>query len=225
MKFPKITKTLPLVLALAMTTSCAFAEDLVPGDGNTQNSINTLYQLTLDTFFDIDVKAPAAATVEVDEDYTTLNITNSMVGMFEVVSNTPTKQYFLYGQCDVDGADPQTALYGDVGALKLVFTNSEEGSKPDAAAVTHITGGGQDSIQSPNAIAFNLGEAYEHEETPTDGWVTNPTFDDVKVTYNVANGKHTSTYTVTGLAQDKSFSTMDTKGTYKATLIMTDTEL
>ena len=224
MKFPKITKTLPLVLALAMTTSCAFAEDAVPADAVIKSSQEAVYQLSLDTFFDIDVKAPVESSTSFDDDYTSITIDNAVVGAYKVVSNTNEKNFYLYATCPTSST-PQPALYGDLGALKIVLTNTE--TQADPAAVTHITGGGTTSTSSPNAISFLFTEAYKHEETPTNGWLDDVyTFDDEKgeIAYKVANGKHTLTYSIAGNAQDNSFSTMDTKGTYQATLVLTDVQ-
>lgn len=233
MKFPKITKTLPLVLALAMTTSCAFAEDAVPADAVINNSQDAVYQLTLDTFFDIDVKAPVESSTSFDDDYTSITIDSALVGAYKVVSNTNEKNFYLYATCPTSST-PQPALYGSLGALKIVLTNTE--TKADPAAVTYITNGGtpvpvgqqgQTVSSSANAISFLLTETYKHEETPTDGWLDDVyTFDAEKgeIAYKVANGKHTLTYSIAGNAQDNSFSTLDTRGTYQATLVLTDVQ-
>lgn len=235
MKFPKITKTLPLVLALAMTTSCAFAEESVPADTSINNEQNAVYQLSLDTFFDIDVKAPVDSTTSFDDDYTSITIDSAVVGAYKVVSNTNEKNFYLYATCPTSGG-PQPALYGSLGSLKIVLTNTE--TQADPAAVTYITNGGTPVevgsgegattvSSSENAISFLFTETYKHEETPTNGWLDSGyTFNAAKgeIAYKVANGKHTLTYSIAGNAQDNSFSTLDTRGTYQATLVLTDVQ-
>ena len=249
MKFPKITKLLPVALALVMTTSFAYAEGIadVAADGNTTSG-TVDYQLTIDPFFDIDVSAPATgvkATVDLD-DYTTISIGTPLVSIFEVITNVNTKSntngevVTLTATCATsDGSGTTTgALFGsttgvDGTGLNIILTN--ENNLPSEAVVTATKGGTATSADSPNAIAFNFQEAYTHEETPvltnaqdqpTD-WVATPTFDSDTgvITYQMANGKHKFQYTVSGASVNNSFSTLDTAGLYKATLVMSQASL
>ena len=243
MKFPKITKLLPLALALVMTTSFAYAEetgiDDVAADANTTSG-TVDYQLTIDPFFDIDVSAPAAgvvATVDQD-DYTTISIGTPLQSIFEVITNVNTKSntngevVTLTATCATsDGSGTTTgALFGsttgvDGTGLNIILTN--ENNLPSETVVTATKGGTATSADSPNAIAFNFQEAYTHEETSKNGWVATPTFDSETgvITYQMANGKHKFQYTVSGASVNNSFSTLDTAGLYKATLVMSQASL
>ena len=236
MKFPKITKLLPLALALVMTTSFAYAEgegtqaalpDIANGaEGDSGTSATALYQLTLNEFFDIDVQAPGTPTVTIDtDDYKTISEVNSV---FEVITNKNTggtgedgEPVYVIATCETKSGANTPALAGDKGALALIFTNTS--NRPDASSVEHIRGGNATSTESPNAIAFSMTELYQHEETSKDGFIGDDyTFDIAKgqLGYSVANGKHHFTYTVGGSAYNSSFSTMDMAGIYKATLTM-----
>ena len=243
MKFPKITKLLPLALALVMTTSFACAEETgipdVAADAN-KTSGTVDYQLTINPFFDIDVSAPATgveATVDQD-DYTTISIATPLQSIFEVITNVNTKTntngevVTLTATCATsDGSGTKTgALFGsttgvDGNGLNIILTN--EKNLPSEAVVLATKGGTATSADSPNAIAFNFQEAYTHEETSNNGWVATPTFDSATgvITYQMANGKHKFQYTVSGSSVNNSFSTLDTAGLYKATLVMSQASL
>ena len=217
MKIPKITKILPLALALMMTTSGVMAATEAVNDSQT-----AVYQLQLAEFFDIELTTVPAtsSTVSFTGNYTAIEIDNALEGVFQVVSNTNTKDVYLYGECEAGGK--QEALYGSPDNLRIILTNQKTASTP--AAVAAIKAGGL-STNSPNAIAFKLTTAYTHTETPTDGFLEDPTLTDGNVKYTIANGKHTFSYTLDGGAVDNSFSTMDTDGMYKATLTLSDAPL
>ena len=220
MKFPKITKLLPVALALAMTTSFAYAaEDTISNSGEAN------YTLELAEFFDIDVnQAGGNSTTTFGTDYETIKIDNAIVGEFEVVSNTDRKDVALTGTCEVDGDATAPAIYGTPdGGLKIVFANTRV--KPTATAVKNLTDGGNDSTtNNANAIAFALVDTYTSTESFSDDELeTDASLSNGVISYGIYNGKHTFTYTVSAAgAVDNSFSTIDTNGTYKATLTFTD---
>ena len=232
MKFPKITKTLPLVLALAMTTSCAFAEE---GEGQAaadtiSNTGTAVYTLELAEFFDIDVnQAGGNSTTTFGTDYDTITIDKAIVGEFEVVSNTDSKNVYLKGTCATSDGGDQPAIYGTPGvdntpgALKIVFTNDRV--KPTKTAVSNLTTGGNTSTtNNANAIAFALVDNYSSEESFLDNKLQSAaSLSNGVISYGIYNGKHKFKYTVSAAnSVDASFSTMDTNGTYKATLTFTD---
>lgn len=212
----KITKLLPIALAFAMTTTGVFAATEA-----TNSNSNAEYVLNLAEFFDIETaQTPTPSDVSFAGNYTQATIDNALVGKFQVISNTKTKDVYLYGTCEAGAT--QKALYGTLDDLKLVFTNQTNAAT--AEAVKAITDGGQVSYDSPNAIAFGLKINSEHTEGPTKALVSS-VFENQNVHYVVENGKAVFTCTVSGSALDNSFSTMDTNGTYKATLTMSDTAL
>ena len=215
----KITKLLPITLALLLGFSSAYAATEA-----TNSEKSAVYQLNLAEFFDIEVTPPPAASdVSYSGNYTGISIDTDLVGKFQVISNTNTKDVYLYGTCEAEGEQP--ALYGALGGLKIVFTNQTTAST--AAAVTYIRGGGAEpvSASSPNAIAFSLTVDSDHEEGPTNDILSSDFDDGQNVHYSIENGKATFTCTVSGSAVDNSFSTMDTNGTYKATLTMSNAAL
>lgn len=225
MKIPKITRALPLVLALAMTTSCAFAEDAIENSGTLD------YTLELAEFFDIDVVTPGGnSETTFGTDYDTISIKTPIIGEFEVVSNTDSKNVALTGTClTEDGEKP--AIYGTPGvnntpgSLKIVFTNDRV--KPTATAVSNLVAGGNTTTTTnANAIAFALVDNYSSTESFDDNKLQSAaTLADGTgvINYGIYNGKHTFKYTVSAAgAVDSSFSTMDTNGTYRATLTFTD---
>lgn len=217
MKTPKFTKLLPIALALLLTTSGAYAATEA-----TNSSQNAEYILNLAEFFDIEVTPPTGpSTTSFSGNYTAINIDTPLVGSFQVISNTNTKDVYLYGTCEAGGAQP--ALYGDADNLKLVFTNQDDAA--ESTAVEAIRTGSQDPDASPNAIAFNLTVATEHSGGPTNALLSKSFDDDKNMHYSIENGKAIFTCTVQGSAQDSSFSTRDTDGTYKATIYMSDTAL
>lgn len=214
----KITKLLPIALAFAMTTTGVFAATEA-----TNSSQAAEYQLNLAEFFDIEtVTTPTPSPVSYSGNYTQATIDNALVGEFQVISNTNTKDVYLYGQCEAGGA--QKALYGSLEDLKLVFTNTTDEHSSTADAVANITGGSPATMQNPNAIAFKLAINTNHEEGPTNALLSKD-FTDQVIHYSVENGKATFTCTVSGAAETGTFSTRDTNGTYKATLTMSDTSL
>ena len=219
MKMPKITKLLSVALALAVTTSGVLAAGT-----QTQNqtkSVTANYELNLDTYFDIELKtAPTKSEVSFTEDYTVATIDNTLQGSYEVISNTNTKDIYLYGECQAGTKLP--ALFGDIGSLNIVFTNTK--TVPNDAAVTSAKGANPTTKENPNTIAFPLTITSKHFETPSDDYLAEE-FKNDNVHYQIANGRHTIDCKISGTALPGTFSTMDTDGLYKATLTLSDTEL
>ena len=216
MKIPKITKCLPLALVLMLTTSGVMAATEA-----TNSSQAADYQLQLAPFFDIEVTKPAeSTTVSFTGNYTAIEIDTALLGVYQVVSNTTTKDVYLYASCEAGGK--QDAFYGSADDLRIILTNQTNASTADAVAAIKAK---KDSIESPNAISFILTTEYVHEETPTNDFLEEPALADGNVKYVIPNGKHTFKYTLDGTAVDNSFSTMDTNGLYKATLTLSDAPL
>ncbi len=221
----KISKLLPVTLALSlcMTTATFAATEAT-------NSVhNADYLLQLAPFFDIEATAPTkAGTVSYDQNYTKISIDNAVEGSFQVISNTNTKDVYLYGTCLADSE--VSALYGDFGALKLVFTNTAVGGNGQKTTDTVVEGIRKGTITaakgSPNAIAFNLKvtPSLDAEKSLKNGSITGVKDGEDNVKYTMPNGVATFLCSVSGSAQDDSFSTLDTNGTYRATIYMSDTK-
>lgn len=210
----KITKILPLAMALMLAVP-AFA-----ATADTTNSQTSTMTLTVPEFINITkTDSVEEANAEFDADYTTLNTSVTMNAGFHVITNVPDKKIYLKGTCQ--GADgEQVALYGDsAGVLNLVFANEQR--KPTTAAITNITGKAAAKASNENAIAFSLTPSITAIAA---SGATDPSavLADGKVTYTLKNGAYDMVYTLGQTALAETFSTHDTWGTYKATLLLTD---
>ena len=223
----KISKLLPITLALMLGTTGVFAA--------AQNTDKANYDLTLPEFFNVTASAPAAVGVTFDDNYTVATITGSLSGSFKVISNTNTKDVYIYGECPVDGGE-EAALYGaDLTSLKLIFTNTgfsdAEGTTPAGTmaksdkVIAMRTVGGVDTHESPNAVVFN----FAINPVPVANSYPGATAEDAfkvseisnnNVHYQITNSEIDFGCTVSGTSQDNSFSTLDTNGLYRATLYL-----
>ena len=220
----KITKLLPIVVALAMTTSGVFAEET-----GTTNAISSTaeYQLNLAEYLKITTTTtPQPSTVSFADNYASATIDTALAGGFTVISNKVSKDIYLQGTA-VTSNGSANALYAkdsDPSKLKLVFTNQSH--KPANTAVTNITGGSPVLASNPDAIAFAITVATPTHDNFSDNGIT-PSWDADKqqVKYTIKNGTSVFGYSISGTNEAKTFDTHDTDGTYKATLTMTDTSL
>ena len=235
MKFPKITKFLPLALALAMTTSVAMADD--PVVVTTSDTGQAIYQLTVSPFYEVNTTSPAAAVATTpSEHYSVLTTKDDLIGSFEVVSNTDTKDIYLYAKCNVNGGNPVAALGGTITGenpvLRLVFTNVSNTDALTHSTSTQIeavrTGEMANTADSPNAFALPLVVTNATVEGPVDVTkAVSETMEDNQIHYVVNNGHTTFTCTVAKNSETLpgTFSTVDTDGTYQATLYVSSAGL
>lgn len=211
MKTPKITKLLPLAMALMMMSPAVFAAAV-------DNSSSTM-TLTVPEFINITKKASSVETANAtfDDTYETITI-DQMNAEFQVVNNKPGQVIQLSGKTELD-ATSVDALYGTgANALNLVFTNNT-GVKATSGAVTNITGASPSAKDNANAIAFSV----TPEITPeANSGATEPTinFNAGIVKYTISNGIYAMKYTIGTTAVANTFSTHDTNGDYKATLTL-----
>lgn len=225
MKISKITKLLPLAVAFVMATTGAYAEG-APGT-STEQTVDTQtlnYSLDLQPFFDIETTSSSlSSNTSFGENYTKLTIDTPLNATFQVIGNQVSQSVALSATCPaLDGGGQNTtggALYnvaeGANAGLRIIFANStNRPSDLTTMKTTHAT------ASSPNAIAFTLTPTYTHTETPTDGFLNTPALSDDKIVYELANGKHTFQYVIGTTPVDSSFSTLDTNGTYQATLTL-----
>ena len=228
----KISKLLPITLALSLcmsTASYATTEATNP-------THSAEYKLYLKEFFDIEATAPTSAgAVSYANNYSSVTIDEDVTGSFQVISNTNTKDVYLYATCLADSEVP--ALYGDYGALKLVFTNTAvaatqggaiEGAKSSDTVISGIRDGDITTADlSPNAIVFDLTvtPTLDPDKSLAGGAITGGDFvqdNDTTIQYTMPNGVATFACTVNG-TDSVHFSPLDTNGTYRATLYMSDT--
>ena len=220
MKITKFTKILPVALALALSVGCVNAA--IDGtDEETEAVLN--YQLTLNDYIKITPKT--TTTLETsgafDEDYKNLQLTGTMESGFKIISNAESRVLTLKASNSTTAA----GMYGfDKGNFYLVFTNSTATTEqPTAADVQNITTGGNTLAidKNKNAIAFKVTATATHTGGPTTTPFT-PSWDTDHIKYTMKNGTVDITYVVNSKAEDKTFSTHDTQGTYIARLTLTD---
>ena len=219
----KISKLLPITLALMLGMSGAYAAS---------DTDSALYEISVPEFFDIIATKPAAAaTVTPNEDYTAITV-SSISGTYDVISNTDTKDIYFYGTC-IAGDDTVPALYskqaqGGGDEYRLIFTNSQIGEINNvpvlATDIQKVREGSVDPTDSPNAIVLKLtiGSELVAGSYPEGKAVSAPTVQGTNVKYSIPNCKVKFTCSTGGSAMDSSFSTLDTNGTYQATLYLSD---
>lgn len=224
----KITKLLPIVVALAMTTSGVFAA-VEKGANTVGESSNATaeYQLNLAEYLKITTTTtPQPSTVSFADDYVSATIDTALAGGFTVISNKVSKDIYLQGSAITSGDGSANALYSpgsDPSKLKLVFTNQSH--QPANTAVTNITGGSPVLASNPDAIAFAITATSTHDNFPDDGITPSWDADKKQVKYTIKNGTSVFGYSISGTNEANTFDTHDTDGIYKATLTMTDTSL
>ena len=227
MKISKITKFLPVVMALALATTGVYADDQ-------KHDSTAEYNLTLNDYIKITTPTvPTGSTVSYGTDYVSATIDNPVVGVFQVISNNREQTLYLKASCPTSGGDGKvggtSALYGanaDCSALKVVFTKTDV--PPAATAVTNITGGSASMADNPDAIAFPMTIALTHQHTvegDDTGTLPAATWDTNRVKYVMKNGVATFTCTVDGSNEPQTFNTRDTDGTYQATLTLTESDV
>lgn len=226
----KLTKILPLAMALMLAAPAFAAEGDIGNAGNNKTFDSSELSLTLPHFISITKKATSSetATAEFDGNYTTLTPKPQLHSDFHVITNVPNKKIYLKGTCPV-GASELPALFADgfsdhTSTLNLVFANTTV--SPDEDDVNHLTGGGIDPKSSANAVAFTLSPNFTFDQEETGAAVTASAFDSTKgvVTYTIQNGIYDIVYTLGTSATPGTFSTKDTFGLYKATLLLTDAQ-
>ena len=230
MKISKITKVLPLALALSLSIGCANAATLQSGTataalGDPSETANVQYQLNLSDYVKItEHSTSGTVNAKYTQDYENLNLTGNFTAMFKVITNKP-RNVVLTAPCINDAGIP--SLYGLTGdhSFNLVFVNTNA-TDFDTKSVTAITGGSTKPDDNPDAFAVNFkatdvstvhnnGDSADKTET-----ITSSEADHV-ITFAIPNGVSTLNFQSTDVIQT-TFNTRDTKGLYKAQLILTD---
>lgn len=216
----KIVKLLPIALAFALV-SPAFAENLAPGTatGQTSNASAEL-QLTLPAFIDITTQdTNRTSSVTFLDDYSNIKITTPMLAQFQVITNSQT------GDAVQLTATAGTTAYNALRASSdndfyLVFANTEK--IPDEQSLISATSASPKSYENPNAFAVKVTPKVDTVANTGATEVT-PNYGTNKVKYPLTNGIYTFTYNLATTALDSTFSTLDTNGVYKSTMVLTQT--
>ncbi len=243
MKISKITKLLPIALALSLSISSVSAE-VAPQDSKNSTG-DVIYSLTLQDYVRITNEASnVTATGKYDAEYEGMSLTgDTLTANFQVITNDPRTVVLSSPSY---AADASSALYGydsSTHSFHLVFVNTSVGDV-EGSSVTNITGkaAGQAVLaESPNAFAVkftaadvstthNLGDTTETIAiTGVQG--ANPVGEDVAegsngnsgdITFSIQNGVSTLSFNAVAQIMSDTFNTRDREGTYKAKLVLTD---
>ena len=223
----KFTKFIPLALALVLTVP-AFAD---PASSQTDD-----LDFTISPFFNITKNTGKnyTGTVSVDDAYTTLTMTGTPMSFgYHVISN---KNNTGGGKDAVDlkitalsqGGTQANALGGTPAAPVIVFSNNTATGTylPTAAEINNALTGSATKSDTPNCIAFTLSPTVAKVANtgitatapdPGEGLVTKGDFKVIHYTFD--NGEYNFDYVVDSVNND-TFSTYDTNGLYKATILM-----
>lgn len=215
-------KLLPVFLAL-MLAAPAFAA------AQTSDVQSSTYSLSLSPFLDIQKLSEKTTTnVTFDDNYTNLNLAEALSTNFRVYTNDAEQKIYLYASAGSIAAKDAPALYGEAGALKLIFGNISTSDGSVAAKAEDIKNVIANPLQSKNAFALDLTPKCVVSSVTPNGAVSDPTAtlsDDGIVTYSMTNGIYDMSYTTGLKAVDNSFNTYDTKGQYQAILTLSKTSI
>ena len=220
MKISKITKMLPILLLLSAIP--VFAETASPV--KLQD-----YTLTLGEHIQLREKTGSnvkTATTSFIGDYEGLQLDAAMLAEFQVITNQPRK-IKLTATC-TNGAQAivkpsvaaQTNAVSDASEFSLVF--SKTGGLQEAEDIAAIVNGVAVDNDS-NKDCFSIPVSLDVTRTLPTGTLTDvaTTWDNGFV-YDIANGTYDFKYTFAQAADQQTFSTHDSAGTYTATITMTD---
>lgn len=217
----KFVKLLPIALAFILA-SPVFAENLAPGTatGQTSNASAEL-QLTLPPFIDITTQETnRTSSVTFLDDYSNITITTPMLAQFQVITNSQT------GDAVQLTATAGNTAYNALRASSdndfyLVFANTE--MVPDEQSIISATSATPKSQENPNAFAVKITPNVD-PVTNTGATKVTPNYEGTnKVKYPLTNGIYTFKYSLATTALDSTFSTLDTNGVYKSTMVLTQT--
>ena len=163
MKISKITKILPIALALSLTVGSVYAGNVVQQGSAEQASVQ--YELNLADYVKItETDGVTDVSGTYADDYLALNLTNPLSANFDIVTNAARKvilssaSYATDHPCGIYGYDDSTKSF------HLVFVNTTPAKDTagnavtvPSSAVTSITGAGVGQAtlaSSPNAFAL-----------------------------------------------------------------------
>ena len=220
-----------LPILLLFTAMPVFAAEGIKAD-----AVPLIYSLTLGEHVQLREKAGSnvkTATTSFLNDYQELNLNASMKAEFQVITNQPRK-IKLTASC-INGTqaivpslttttDPQTQVettsLNDNDSFSVVFskTGGLQDANDIAAIVSGVTVDGDN-----NKDCFSIPVSLVVTRTlPAGSLADVATTWDEGFVYQIANGTYDFEYTFAQTADQKTFNTHDSAGTYTATLTMTD---
>lgn len=212
----KMTKILPLALALTMLVPGAFAA--------TSNTATSTMTLTVNEFINItkDADRVETASATFDDNYSTITLDNNMSAKFTVITNKPNDKVKISATALADSTETPALFGSSAEDLKLVLTNIGTGKYAAKASAISNCKTGAAIADNANAICFKLTPAVTPDsasgaKTPLSSEIGE---DGYGVTYTIDNGKYGFGYTLAKTAEANTFSTHDTHGMYKATLTL-----
>ena len=220
--YPMKMKHFIPAVALAITVA-------VPAFAAPVTTQSDTLQFTLSPFFNITKNTPKTYTgaVSVDDAYTTLTVTTPMTFGYHVITNNRSDAVKLTAKAESTSGTQVDALGGTASNPIVVFTNTTmpAAEKPSKAQVQNAAALDAEKSNTPNAIAFNVvpvckmvdntGAAADPAAT-----MTSAAADGANIKYTFNNGEYNFDYTIS-TADNTTFSTYDTEGTYKAFITMT----
>lgn len=182
------------------------------------NNANQILQCTLGTYLDITPETSnTTTTTTIAPD--TGNLAAPLVSKFKINLNTDSQDLYLQGKT--------TGTTGDVNALfkqgqktYVVFSNTESGKVPTAAAIANCKSASPNASDNANAIAYPITSVSLNNSGSSN-------YDDSRNQYNLdVNGGTTIATTTTGtIPYNNTYSFQDNAGTYQAIMTLTSTSL
>ena len=238
MKISKITKFLPIALALSLSIGSVYAADATKPQDNQTSSGEVLYELKLNDYVRItNEDSVTTATGQYDKDYAGMSLTGQMSANFKVITNDP-RTVVLSAPSVATGSPSGLYDYKQNGGAHefcLVFVNTSAGDVA-ATSVTSITGasGAATLAESPNAFGVKFEAAAGnvkavHNLTGDGGSAGTITGAQTKgagnITFTIPNGVSTFDFVSNSRIMQDTFNTRDREGTYQAKLILSDGEV
>lgn len=230
MKITKITKILPIALALSLSIGVASAESTLQSGtasataNDPSDTANIEYQLTLSDYVRIhENSVDTTVNATYGAGYESLTLNGKFTADFEVITNK-ARNVVLQSPCY--GDESVSALYGldEDHNFNVVFVNSS--TTFDSDSVTDITGGSTAPDLNPDAFAvsFNALEVSTVHNN-SDGQAKTTTITSSEnagnIVFAIPNGVSTLSFQSVDVIPT-TFNTRDTAGIYKAKLILTD---
>lgn len=214
MKKTKLTRLLPMAMALVLISPSAFAAS---------NEATSTLQITVPEFINITKESSTeTTTASFDDSYSTITLTPALNANFKVITNVPDKVIYLDAEAPTSDGGVKALFGDDADNMKLVFTNNTR--QPAQTSVQNITSGsGTAAKENPDAIAFAITPSIT-PDTESGAQEPQKEFEANHAKYTIKNGIYAMNYTIATNAVANTFSTHDTNGTYQATLTLTDAQ-
>ena len=205
----KISKFLPLALALVLATPASFAA--ASGSQTSEMTLNVgeFINITMD-----ETVKTSACTFPSDT-YSQINLSTPFDVTFHVVNNKVDRPIYLTAKA---GTGDFAALGGTAENPILAFANTTCAVKPTETQIKNAVSDSASIAGNPNVIAFTL----EPTISPSEAASAQPaaSLADNKLTYTLKNGRYDFRSLAGANAAANTFSTHDENGTYMTTLTL-----